>query len=94
MQPGNGDGQTACGGDCEPANPAVYVGAPQFCDGVNNECASFNWPLLAFTSESDDDGDGLSECQQDCADNDASVWMAPSEPTDLVLSYDVTTEET
>jgi len=56
--------------DCDDDNAQVSPGAPQICDGLNNDCTHPNWPDLAFTSEVDIDGDGLSECQGDNCPND------------------------
>src|SRR5262249_47404839 len=69
----DGDGWPACAGDCDDADPSVYSGAPQICDGKNNDCLSPTWPSLAGTNDGDDDGDGLSECAGDCDDTHASV---------------------
>jgi len=30
--------------DCDDANDAVFPGAPEVCDGVNNDCADPSWP--------------------------------------------------
>src|SRR5262249_34781607 len=37
---------TPAGFDCDAARPEVYPGAPQICDGLNNDCAHPRWPLL------------------------------------------------
>lgn len=68
----DGDG---CGAsvDCDNANPAVFPGAPQTCDGLNNDCNEAHWPATTGTNDADDDGDLISECQGDCDDARASV---------------------
>jgi len=57
--------------DCDPARNFVYPGAPEVCDGFNNNCNSPVWPSLSV--ETDDDGDGLAECAGDCNDADNTV---------------------
>jgi hypothetical protein len=64
----DGDTWSPCNGDCDESNPTVFPGAPQVCDGVNNNCAAPGYPSLANTNEGDDDGDSFSECQGDCGD--------------------------
>ena len=72
------DGFTICAGDCDDSSPSVYAGAPQACDGVNNDCTDPTWPAVSGTDEGDDDGDALTECQGDCDDSDATAWGLPS----------------
>ncbi|MGH9869491.1 MAG: putative metal-binding motif-containing protein [Candidatus Polarisedimenticolia bacterium] len=62
------DGYTACE-ECLDTSAAVHPGAPQLCDGLNNDCNAPGWPSTAGTNEADDDLDGVSECQGDCADD-------------------------
>jgi hypothetical protein len=46
--------------DCDDANPDVHPGAPQICDGLNNDCDAPGWPALDGTNEAggDPDADG------------------------------------
>ncbi len=66
---------TPAGVDCDDGRADLFPGAPQVCDGVNNDCSDPLWPALDHTNEVDEDGDGLSGCAGDpCprdADNDA-----------------------
>jgi hypothetical protein len=81
---GDGYGQGSClGPDCDDGNEHVYPGAPQVCDGVNNDC-DFNWPHLDGTNEADDDGDGYSECDGDCDDGDEHVYSGAPQICDGV----------
>ncbi len=79
---GDGDGYIEWLGDCDDANAAVYPGAPQICDGLNNDCSDPAWPSLAGTNEYDDDGDTLSECQDDCDDVVAATYPGAIEVND------------
>jgi len=68
----DGDGQddVACGGDdCDDADPYTYDGAPEICDGVDNNCNG-----VVPADEVDDDFDGYMVCDNDCDDADAAVY--------------------
>ncbi len=54
--------------DCDDVRDTVYVGAPEICDGLNNDCDHPAWPSLVV--ETDDDLDGQAECAGDCDDAD------------------------
>jgi len=47
--------------DCDDTNNAIFPGAPQLCDGLNNDCDDVGWPVVS-PNETDDDGDGYVEC--------------------------------
>ena len=64
--------------DCDDADASVFPGAEQRCDGVNNNCADPQWPLLP-ANEVDADGDSFADCSGDCNDNDPLVSPARSE---------------
>ncbi len=54
--------------DCSDTDPGVRPGAPELCDGVDNNCTG------AIDDEGEDaDGDGWTTCQGDCDDNDPTV---------------------
>ena len=59
----DGDGTSECSGDCDDTNASVYPGAPQVCDGVNNDCSDPNWP--AVPADETDDDVGFGELQRD-----------------------------
>lgn len=51
--------------DCNDANASVYPGAPQICDGVNDDCTDPSWPTVPV-NERDPDGDQVPECADNC----------------------------
>ncbi|MCK6529872.1 hypothetical protein L6R50_20705 [Myxococcota bacterium] len=64
---GDGDGFDEVD-DCDDANPDVYPGAEELCDGVDTDCDGSVPPV-----ESDADADGQSTCEGDC--DDAEAWL-------------------
>jgi ELWxxDGT repeat protein len=59
------DGDGSCAAfDCNDASGSVYPGAPQICDGLNNDCSDASWPAL-------DDLDG--DLSEDSCDNCAAI---------------------
>ena len=80
------DTQSSCV-DCDDTRAAVFGGAPQICDALNNDCNSTTWPLLTGTNEADVDGDTFSTCAGDCNDANGSIWATPGEVRSLMLSY-------
>ena len=81
----------APGPDCDDSNPDVWPGAPQLCDGLNNDCNDPSWPGLEGTNESDDDGDGIEECSGDCNDADANLWAFAGEVGTMLFPTDTET---
>jgi hypothetical protein len=74
---GDGDGQQLCMGDCDDADPARFLGNPELCDGLDNDC---NAELPA--DEADDDGDGVRVCDGDCDDGDDAIFPGAQELCD------------
>ncbi|HUS63361.1 MAG TPA: putative metal-binding motif-containing protein, partial [Kofleriaceae bacterium] len=63
---GDNDGFLTEDGDCDDSDRTVYPGAPDPCDGVDNDCDGMIDPGF------DNDEDGYSSCGGDCRDNDPS----------------------
>lgn len=64
--------------DCDDTDAAVFPGAPQLCDGRNNDCDAADWPLVP-AAEIDSDEDLLAPCQGDCDDTSPEVSAAADE---------------
>jgi hypothetical protein len=62
----DGDGVRPWQGDCDDENAAVHPGAPELCNGLDDDCDGYsNYDALL---EGDSDGDGHPTCD-DCDDN-------------------------
>ena len=91
----DGDGYGVIDGDCHDLNPAINPGAPEVCDGYDNNC---NWQidegvLLTFYYDGDMDGHGIpdvtvtgcstpygyADTADDCDDADASIHPGAEE---------------
>ena len=69
----DGDGvdgslNTCSGPDCNDADATVYPGAPELCNGLDDDCDS-----AVPSDETDDDVDTFSECEGDCDDTLTTV---------------------
>jgi N-acetylneuraminic acid mutarotase len=80
----DGDGVSECDGDCEPGDPTIFPGAPQACDGINNDCLHPSWPALTGTNEFDDDGDGFTGCAGDCDNANPNTYPGAPQICDLL----------
>jgi hypothetical protein len=70
------DGTTYCGGDCDDTRGGVHPGAPESCNGRDDDC---NGSLAAF--EQDGDGDGYGACEE-CDDTQPTKFPGNPEVCD------------
>ncbi len=77
----DGDGASVADGDCDDHDPSRTPGAPEACDGVDNDCSGG-----VAASEEDSDGDGWRDCQDTdgdgvtTAEGDCDPWDGTSYP--------------
>ena len=75
----DGDGWTACMGDCDNQNPFVYPGQAEACDGWDTNCDGFT-----PGDEVDADGDNYRICHGDCDDTNAARNPGATEICDSI----------
>jgi hypothetical protein len=72
-------GYLADASDCNDGNSTVYPGAPEVCDGIDQDC---DVTIDEGTGCYDDDGDGQTEDGGDCDDADPTVFTGAAEVLD------------
>tara|TARA_R110002096_G_scaffold44526_8_gene120205 strand:+ start:9631 stop:11025 length:1395 start_codon:yes stop_codon:yes gene_type:complete len=72
----DGDGFSANEGDCNDDNLSIYPGAPDPCDGIDQNCDGVPDELF------DQDNDNYTTCNGDCRDNDNTSNPGASEVVD------------
>jgi hypothetical protein len=73
----DGDGLTACEGDCHGEEASVYPGAIENCDGYDTDCDG-----VTPNAEVDFDRDGFLKCEGDCNPMGEDVYPGAEEICD------------
>ncbi len=71
------DGVAGSDGDCDDSRADVFPGAPELCDGRDNDCDG-----TVPANEADADRDGVRLCADDCDDDDDNVFPGADEICD------------
>ena len=75
----DGHSTSTCGGDdCNDDAATTFPGAPEQCDGLDNDCDG----AVDEGTDVDGDGDGYAACEGDCHDLDAAVYPGATEHCD------------
>lgn len=74
------DGWTVGRGDCDDNNPDVYPGAPEVCNGVDDNCNA----VVDEGCDVDNDRDGWTIGEGDCDDNNPNVHPGAAESCNSV----------
>jgi len=72
-------GRSTTSDDCDDSNSSIYPGAPELCDGVDDDCDGQLDP-----TEVDADLDGYLGCLDDCDDGNPSIFPGATESCDGV----------
>lgn len=76
----DGDGYTEVQGDCSDTDANIHPGATEICgDGTDQDCDGSDLACAADPADTDDDGDGHTENQGDCNDDDAGIHPGAAE---------------
>ena len=80
------------GTDCDDSDAAIYPGAQEYCDGIDQNCNGNNF------YEEDLDGNGLMACQESVwfrndASNLTNPYGACSQAADLLLAQNITIQQ-
>ena len=79
------DGDDVCATfDCNDGDASIYPGAPQLCDGINNDCDAPDYPNVPG-DEIDADSDGFLACD-DCDDTAGDVFPGAPELCNTVAN--------
>lgn len=86
----DGDGYSTCdetAPDCDDTSGEAHPGAEELCDGLDNDCNGtiddgFDTDGDGSSDCVDDDGDGITEEQGDCDDNDGGVGPGEADVCD------------